>query len=251
MPRHARIMVAGATVHIVHRGNNRQECFHSAEDRAFYLFHLGRMLPRTGCALHAYVLMGNHLHLLLTTREAHGCAMLMKSVAQLYAQYVNKAYRRSGYVWEGRCKSCLVQSEQYVLACYRYIELNPVRAGIVAAPGHYTWSSFRANAHGERSSLVTPHDEYRALGRTGGDCQATYRDLFGSQGGPANVEEIRRATRSGYVLGDISFKNQVARVLGRQVEARPAGRRPSAKRQDGQGDLHAEQDNGAEMVVRP
>jgi putative transposase len=246
MPRHARIMLAGATVHVVHRGNNRQACFFSAEDRYFYLFHLGRTLPRARCALHAYVLMDNHVHLLLTTREARGCAMLMKAVAQVYAQYVNKTYRRSGTLWESRFKSCLVQSETYALDCYRYIELNPVRAGLTQAARDHPWSSFRVNAHGERSSLVTPHEEYERLGRTDAERQASYRDLFGSYAAAVCVDEIRRATSSGYVLGDSPFKNQVARALGRRVEARPPGRRRGAKAGDGQADLVSDK-----MVVRP
>jgi putative transposase len=246
MPRHARIMLPGATVHVVHRGNNREPCFHSAEDRAFYLFHLERTLPRTGCALHAFVLMDNHVHLLLTTRDASGCATLMKSVAQLYAQYVNKTYRRSGHVWEGRFKSCLVQSERYALACYRYIEMNPVRAGLVDAARDYAWSSFRVNACGEAASLVSPHAEYLRLGLIPSERQAAYRDLFGSYAGATEVGQIRRATSSGYVLGDPHFKSKVARVLGRRVDARPPGRRPAAKDDERQGDLL-----GREMVVRP
>lgn len=226
-------MLDGATVHVVHRGNNRHPCFFSEDDKRFYLFHLARTLPRAGCALHAYVLMDNHVHLLLTTQAAQGCARLMKSVAQLYAQYVNKTYRRSGYVWEGRFKSCLVQSEQYVLACYRYIEMNPVRAEVVARAGDYAWSSFRVNAHGEASSLITAHEEYQRLGRTAQERQATYRELFGTHADAADIEKIRRATSSGYVLGDVPFKNKVARALGRRVEARPPGRRPATGEKNG------------------
>jgi REP element-mobilizing transposase RayT len=130
MPRRARIMLPGVAVHVIQRANNRAACFAADEDRAFYLFHLGRMLMRTACNLHAYCLMGNHVHLLLTPENMAACSHLMKGIGQLYSQYVNKLYKKSGHLWEGRFKSCLVQSEQYVLACYRYIELNPVRAEI-------------------------------------------------------------------------------------------------------------------------
>ena len=123
-------MLAGVAVHVIQRGNNRGPCFFRHEDRAFYLFHLGRMLPRSRCSLHAYCLMTNHVHLLVTAEQPSGCGLLMKSIGQLYAQYVNKTYKRTGSLWEGRFKSCLVQSEEYVLACYRYIELNPVRADL-------------------------------------------------------------------------------------------------------------------------
>jgi putative transposase len=130
-------MLPGVAAHVIQRGNNRESCFFSDEDRAFYLFQLNRLLPRSDCRLHAYCLMTNHVHLLLTPRIATACGLLMKGIAQLYAQYINKNYRRSGYLWEGRYKSCLVQSENYVLACYRYIELNPVRAGLAERPDQY------------------------------------------------------------------------------------------------------------------
>jgi putative transposase len=125
----------------------------------------------------------------------------MKSIGQLYAQYANKTYARTGYLWEGRFKSCLVQSEDYVLACYRYIELNPVRAGLVRRADEYPWSSYVSNAKGEASALLTPHDEYLGLGRTPSERQAVYRDLFGLQPGAEQLEEIRIATNGGYALG--------------------------------------------------
>ncbi len=208
-------MLAGAAVHVVHRGNNRGQCFLSDDDRAFYLHHLGRALPRCGCLLHAYCLMDNHVHLLLTTEPPNGCALLMKSVAQLYAQYFNKSHARTGYLWEGRFKSCLVQAQHYALSCYRYIELNPVRAAMVRAAEEFSWSSFHVNARGE----------------------AAYRDLFGSAAAATSAEEIRRATNGGFVLGDRLFKNAVARLVGRRVEASAPGRRPRGSGEARQGKL--------------
>jgi putative transposase len=226
MPRRARIMLPEVGVHVVHRGNNRSACFFDDQDRSFYLFHLGRLLPASNCALHAYCLMDNHVHLLLTAHTATGCGRLMKGIAQLYAQYVNKNYGRSGYLWEGRYKSCLVQSEDYLLACYRYIEMNPVRAGMVSRPDEYRWSSYAVNAAGEASALVTPHDQYAALGRDPAERQAIYRDMFGCPLAAHQVEQIRDATNGGYVLGSASFKRVVARSLGRRVEKGSAGRPP-------------------------
>ena len=237
MPRSARIIMAGAVVHVVHRGNNRGQCFVSDEDRGFYLHHLGRRLPRSGCLLHAYCLMDNHVHLLLTTEQANGCALLMKSVAQLYAQYFNKRHGRTGYLWEGRFRSCLVQAEHYTLACYRYIEMNPVRAGMVRAANEFDWSSIHVNAGGDRSTLVTPHPEYQQLGTTPSERRAAYRDLFGSAAVATPVEEIRRATNGGFVLGDRLFKSAVARVVGRRVEASNPGRRPRARPTTGPAEL--------------
>jgi REP-associated tyrosine transposase len=201
MPRHARIIVAGATVHLIQRGNNRAQCFFTTEDRQFYLFHLARLLPRAKCALHAFCLMTNHVHLLVTAHEIDSCATLMKSLGQLYAQYVNKTYGRTGALWEGRFKSCLVQSEHYVVTCYRYIELNPVRAGL----------------------FLDPHTEYLRLGSEPAERQAVYRDTFGTHDA-ARFDEIRQATIAGYVAGDDQYKRAIARVVGRRVERGEPGR---------------------------
>src|SRR3954470_20910506 len=179
MPRHSRIMLPGVAVHAIQRGNNRAACFLNDQDRDFYLFHLARFLPRAACRLHAYCLMTNHVHLLLTAQRADSCATLMKSIGQLYSQYFNKSYERCGSLWEGRFKSCLVQSESYVLACYRYIELNPVRAALAKRADEYAWSSYSTNAKGQASDVLVPHDEYLRLGRSPAERQAAYRDLFG------------------------------------------------------------------------
>jgi REP-associated tyrosine transposase len=230
-------MLPGVAVHVIHRGNNRAECFFRNEDRSFYLFHLNRLLPRVDCRLHAYCLMSNHLHLLLTAETTTGCGLLMKAIAQLHAQYINKNYARSGYLWESRFKSCLVESEDYVLACYRYIELNPVRAGMVSRPSEYPWSSYAANAMGHASLLIAPHEEYLALGRDPHERQAVYRDLFGSLLGAERVAEIRSATNGGYVLGSPGFKRAVARVVGRAVEKGSAGRPVRERKPEDQPDL--------------
>lgn len=216
-------MLPGIAVHVIQRGNDRADCFFDDEDRAFYLFHLGKILPRARCLLHAYCLMTNHVHLLVTSEEEQGCAKLMKGIGQLYSQYVNRRYGKCGHLWEGRFKSCLVQSEHYVLTCYRYIELNPVRARLATRPDEYAWSSYPANAKGECAGVVTPHEEYERLGRTPGERQATYRDLFGQLQAPA-LEEIRMATNGGYALGNAAFKHAMARALGRPVEKGSAGR---------------------------
>jgi putative transposase len=237
MPRRARIMIPGITVHVVQRGNNKAGCFFDDVDREFYLFHLARMLSRTRCALHAYCLMTNHVHLLLTPQHATGCALLMKGIGQLYAQYINKRYGRSGYLWEGRFKSCLVQSEDYVLSCYRYIELNPVRAGLVGYPDEYRWSSFAANAKGQPIAALTPHDQYLALGQTPAEREAVYRRLFGSMHRADELEQIRAATKGGYALGDAPFKRGLAKATGRRVEKGHAGRRPRAPTGDRHPDL--------------
>lgn len=238
-------MIAGAAVHLIQRGNNRADCFFSAEDRSFYLLHLARLLPRARCILHAYCLMTNHVHLLVTAREVTSCAKLMKHIGQLYAQYVNKTYRRTGSVWEGRFKSCLVQSQHYLLTCHRYIELNPVRAGIVDHATDYPWSSFRTNAHGEPCEWLAPHDEYLRLGVEQAERQAVYRDMFGLHT-ETEFDEIRQATNAGYVVGDKQYKSAIARAVGRRVDRGRPGR-PAARNSGETPDLFA----GRENVVCP
>jgi putative transposase len=151
MPRRARLSLPGIPWHIIQRGNNRAACFHAEEDYRLYLDYLKEFSAKFDCAVHAYVLMTNHVHLLLTPEHIDSAALLMKHLGQRYVQYVNRTYKRSGTLWEGRFRSCLTQSEQYVLACHRYIELNPVRAGMVKKPQDYPWSSYSANALGDES----------------------------------------------------------------------------------------------------
>lgn len=156
MPRRPRIYLDGVPLHIVQRGHNRQPCFFPDADYVAYLEWLGDAARHTGCQLHAYALMTNHVHLLLTPGDAQAVPRLMVALGRRYVPYVNAAYQRSGTLWEGRYKSSLIQSESYLLACMRYIELNPVRAGICPDPAHYRWSSYRANALGETTSLRSP-----------------------------------------------------------------------------------------------
>ncbi|WP_366514978.1 transposase [Solimonas terrae] len=147
------------------RGNNRQACFYADDDYVFYLDWLKEYARKAGCQIHAYVLMTNHVHLLISSLRADGAGILMKALGQRYVQYVNRQYRRSGTLWEGRFRSCLVQQDEYLLSCHRYIELNPVRAGMVSHPGDYPWSSYRANGQGEADALVSPQPAVLAAGR--------------------------------------------------------------------------------------
>ncbi|MEO8385133.1 MAG: transposase [Betaproteobacteria bacterium] len=226
MPRRARISLPGIPWHIIQRGNNRSVCFHAEEDYQFYLHYLKEFAVKFGCAVHAYVLMTNHVHLLLTPAAEDSTSLLMKHLGQLYVQYVNRTYKRSGTLWEGRFRSCLTQSESYVLACYRYIELNPVRAGMVVKPQDYRWSSYHANGLGRANALIAPHDEYRRLGRTESDRREAYRALFRAHVDEALVNEIRGATNGNYALGDQRFQKQIETALGRRVVRGVSGRPP-------------------------
>jgi len=166
MPRRARLAIAGIPWHIIQRGNNRSACFYTDEDYLYYLDHLKQQGDKFGCAIHAYCLMTNHVHLLITPKAIDSASLMMKHLGQRYVQYINRTYRRSGTLWEGRFKSCLAQEDRYILTCYRYIELNPVRAGMVIHPRDYRWSSFGFNGDGLESELIRPHSDYEGLGKT-------------------------------------------------------------------------------------
>lgn len=217
-------MLSEMPVHITHRGNNRQQCFYQDCDRAFYLFHLRRQLAHAQCSLHAYCLMTNHVHLLLTPAALESCARLMKAVAQLHTQYVNRTYGRSGTLWEGRFNSCLVQSEDYLLNCYRYVERNPVAARLCAQAAEYEWSSCRANACGAVDAAITPHEEYVRLGATAESRRAAYHELIASPLSAERVDEIRRATNGNFALGNDRFKKTVSMALGRRAYPGSPGR---------------------------
>ena len=217
-------MLAGVPVHAIQRGNNRIACFHEDADRSFFVQQLGRLLGEEGCALHAYCLMTNHVHLLLTPERADSCGRLFKRLGVLHTQYTNRRYGRTGTLWEGRFRSCLVQSEQYLIACQRYIELNPVRAGIVSHPGAYAWSSYRANAEGVQDFLIVPHRDYLCLGRDHNERRYEYRRLFGNQLDTELLREIRSTTNGGYALGTEAFQREVAQRVGRRATRGMPGR---------------------------
>ena len=224
MPRRPRLSLPGIPWHIIQRGNNRSVCFHAEADFQFYLHYLQEFALKFGCELHAYVLMSNHVHLLLTPAQVDSAGLLMKHLGQRYVQYINRTYQRSGTLWEGRFRSCLTQSEDYVLACYRYIELNPVRAGMVIKPQDYRWSSYHANGMGKSSSLITPHEQYQRLGKTDAERREAYRALFRAHVDEALVEEIRSATNGNYALGNSRFQKQIEKALGRRAVRGVAGR---------------------------
>ncbi|RPI42729.1 MAG: transposase [Betaproteobacteria bacterium] len=209
MPRRPRIVLPATPVHIVQRGHNRERCFFDDRDYRVYLRMLADVAGERGCAIHAYVLMTNHVHLLLTPERAESPALLMKNLGQRYVQYVNRKHKRSGTLWEGRFRSCAVQDEGYFLCCHRYIELNPVRAGLAPHPRDYPWSSYRHNAEGIATQLVSPHPVYQALADRDEARRATYRALFEAALEPSTLEEVRLATNANLALGDAMFRAQV------------------------------------------
>jgi len=225
MPRRPRLRIAGIPFHVIQRGNNRSPCFFAQADYYRYLGELGRLSREHGVAVHAYVLMTNHVHLLLTAQHENGVPQLMKFLGQRYVQYVNRRHERTGSLWEGRFRSCLVDTEGYLLTCHRYIETNPVRAGMVRHPADYRWSSYRANAEGFPDALISPHAVIQALGETVEARRAGYRGLFEDALSEPQLELIRSTTNSGFVLGNEHFQQRMASALGKRVQAAPVGRK--------------------------
>lgn len=223
MARLPRYIIPGQPQHVILRGNNRSDIFRAETDYRFFLEKLQMACAQHGSELHAYVLMTNHLHLLITPKEEQGVSKTMQTLGRYYVQYFNHTYRRTGTLWEGRYKATLIDSESYLLTCMRYIELNPVRAGMVRHPSDYPWSSYHHNARGEPDALITPHLEYRRLGKTKEDHQAVYRQLFKHRIPEQTMKEIRDATNKAWVLGSDRFKTRIKRHIERPVQPTPRG----------------------------
>ena len=224
MARRARLVIPGVPLHIIQRGHNRRACFMANRDYRVYLSMLRTCAANADCAVHAYVLMTNHVHLLITPSNSDSPGKLMKGLGQRYVQYINRHHQRTGTLWEGRFRSCIVDDETYYLTCQRYIELNPVRAEMVEHPRLYPWSSYRVNAEGLANTLVTPHPLYLRLAQRNVDRFSAYRELFQEALPSETVELLRRATNGNYALGDAAFVKQAADVLARHVEPLRAGR---------------------------
>jgi len=230
MPRRQRIVIPDIPLHIVQRGNNRQAVFFSDEDYRVYLDTLGEAAAEHGCDIHAYVLMTNHVHILLTPRNKEAPARLMQALGRKYVRYINKMYRRTGTLWEGRYKSAMVDSENYLLACSRYIELNPQRANMVVLPGEYKWSSYRCNAEGERNELVTPHNAYLWLDDSDERRQAAYQDLFKYHLDDLVLSNIRKGTNNGTYIGNDRFRDEIEAMAERRLEVYEHGGDRKSKR---------------------
>jgi putative transposase len=230
MGRHARLIVPGVALHVYQRGNNHQDCFRDRTDHVVYRAIMRDLFSTRPCALHAYCLMTNHVHLLLTPENMTACALLMRDLAGCYAGYFNRRYGRSGTLWEGRFGSCVVDSAHYVLGCYRYVELNPVRAGMVRAALDYEWSSARDNCGQASSHLLTPHAEYAALGEDDPWRQRAYRQLLDSGDEPLALKALREATGSGLPLVGEPLKAQLQATGARIARGKPGPRAPKLSR---------------------
>ena len=212
MPRRARFCPAGYPIHVIQRGNNRQAIFTSDADLAAYAHWLAEGAERFDVTVHCWVFMTNHVHLLVTASDHTSLSRLMQFLGRLYVRYFNYTYSRSGTLFEGRFKTCIVQENRYLLTCMRYIELNPVRAGMVKDPGDYRWSSYRSHAFGVRAGSWSPHCLYLDLATTEKQRQQIWRALINETLDIEVLAKVRHCANTGLVLGTESFREQVQRL---------------------------------------
>jgi putative transposase len=227
MARLPRFVIPGQPQHIIQRGNNRQAIFAADADYQFFRDALVEASTEHGLAIHGYVWMTNHIHLLASPESGHAISKVFQSVGRRYVQYFNATYGRSGTLWEGRYRATVVDSERYLLTLMRYIELNPVRAGMVAHPGDYPWSSYRHHAQGEaglNADWLTAHEEYLRLGRNEADRQSAYRELVQSAVPGNDLAEIRECTHKGWALGGERFREQIEVLGQRRAASKGVGR---------------------------
>ena len=224
MARLPRLTLAHQPHHVIQRGNNRQPIFASSADYQALLGLLEEAAKRFEVALHAYVLMSNHFHLLATPQTADGLPKMMQAVGRSYVRYFNDSQKRSGTLWEGRYKSTLIQTERYLLACMAYIDLNPVRAGLVGAPQDYLWSSHLHYLGARQDRLITPHSLYWELGNTPFAREAAYADLVQAGVNPVQQAALTDATLRGWALGESDFVADLQKRTSRRVAKTSAGR---------------------------
>ena len=214
MPRRKRYCPVGLPLHVVQRGNNRQVCFTSDNDMAAFANWLREGAEKYSIAVHAWVFMTNHVHLLLTPGTDHAVSKCMQFLGRYYVRYFNYRYGRTGTLFEGRFRSSIIQTNRYLLACYRYIELNPVRAGLVQDPADYVWSSYRSNALGQSAKMWSPHQEYLDLGTSKPQRLKAYQQLFSNELGTEQITNIRNTLNTGLALGNDRFRAEVERLTG-------------------------------------
>jgi len=224
MPRQARLEIPDVPVHVTQRGVNRCAVFLDNDDRQHYLMLLAASALQHTLQIHAYVLMGNHVHLLVSTEKAGALSKAMRQVHQNYVSTFNRRHRRTGTLWEGRFKSCLVDSDRYLLTVYRYIELNPVRAAMVEMPEHYPWSSVHSNLALRNDSIVTPHETFLAISPDRTQRADAYRAWLRAGVSDDELNDIRQHIKQERALGSSRFQAMAAKTLGRSVAVQQPGR---------------------------
>jgi len=234
MARPPRIAIPAYPHHIIQRGNNRQAIFFTPDDYRYYLDCLGQAKSKCQCRIYAYVMMTNHVHLLVEPRQGKDLGRFMQSVGRRYVRYINDTYQRSGTLLEGRFKSAVVSRDEYLIRCSRYIELNPVRAGMVQHPGEYRWSSYRWRALGISDPLLDEDPWYSGLGTNPEARQLPYQAWLASTIRGGEWEHIRQATQRTRAIGTENFQRQIEEMTGRRLVGEARGR-PRRERARGQG----------------
>ena len=224
MARQPRLELPGIAQHVVQRGVNRQACFAAESDYGNYLQELAEAAAKHACAVHAYVLMTNHVHLLVTPQMIGAVSRMMQAIGRRYVGCFNARYARTGTLWEGRFKAALVGSARYALTCYRYIELNPVRARMAANPSDYRWSSHAHNALGEHKAFLAPHRAYTQLGATDDTRRDAYRKLFDEVPASTEFDDLRIHTQQQRAYGSERFREQIEQITRQAASVRPHGR---------------------------
>jgi putative transposase len=224
MPRKLRFYLRGMPAHVMQRGHNRGPVFFAEQDCLEYLRCLKHAADTYGCKVHAYVLMTNHVHLLVTPETRESIGELFQGLGRHYVRYINETYQRHGGLWEGRHKGNIIQSESYLLSCMRYIEMNPVRAGMVDHPAQYRWSSYAANALGMSNAILHQHDEYIGLGVSPDLRQKAYQELFVCDSDSDVLELLRQSLQSGTPLGNDQFKARIEAAVGKKIGSIGPGR---------------------------
>lgn len=224
MSRKPRFVLSGVPQHVIQRGHNREPSFYSEDDYVRYLNDLHKAAVINQVAIHAYVLMTNHVHLLVTPAQTHSIIHMMQDTGRKYVRYINTRYKRSGSLWEGRYKASLIDSESYLLTCMRYIEMNPVRASMVTHPGEYRWSSYHSNAGFEPNPILESHPVYKRLGEASDQQQYAYRELFSHSLDKTELHAVREALNQELVLGRDDFKDKIEQMTKRQTRPGINGR---------------------------
>ena len=224
MARQPRLTVPGYPHHIIQRGNNRQNIFHASADYQLFLSLLLDAATQHKVAIHSYVLMSNHYHLLTTPQDQNGLTLMVQQVGRSYVRQFNRRYERSGTLFEGRFKSTLIQTERYLLACMAYIDLNPLRAGMVALPQDYAWSSYGHYAGLHTDKIVTPHPHIWNMGNTPYAREAAYVALVQAGLSPSDERALTNTALRGWALGDENFVNGLEKSIERRVQPGQRGR---------------------------
>jgi len=218
MARLPQLVIPNQPLHIMHRGNNRQDIFNSEDDMLRIKDDIAHGLKKSGCSLHAYVIMTNHLHLLITPESKNQLAVFMQAMANRYVRYFNALHNRTGTLWEGRFKSCLVDSDSYLFSLYKYIEMNPVKAAMVSNVSEYPWSSYPRNALGENDKLVTEHLLYTDLSNHADTRPARYKEMFDQLDISKQYKHITKATLAGEAYGSDGFHKEISKQVDRTTK---------------------------------